>query len=88
MASALILYALGVDDKTVMDDYLLSNQFIKEKFAKYTKTYPQFNDLFIVKPEFLQAGLDQINKQYGNVDNFLTQQLKVDFEKIRNLYLY
>lgn len=88
MASALILYALGVDDKTVMDDYLLSNQFIKEKFAKYTKAYPQFNDLFIVKPEFLQAGLDQINKQYGNVDNFLTQQLKVDFEKIRNLYLY
>ena len=60
----------------------------KEKFEKYTKAYPQFNDLFIVKPEFLQAGLDQINKQYGNVDNFLTQQLKVDFEKIRNLYLY
>lgn len=88
MASALILYALGVDDKTIMEDYLLSNQFIKEKFEKYTKTYPQFNDLFIVKSEFLQAGLDQINKQYGSVDNFLTQQLKVDFEKIRNLYLY
>lgn len=88
MASALILYALGVDDKTVMEDYLLSNQFIKEKFEKYTKAYPQFNDLFIVKPEFLQAGLDQINKQYGSVESFLTQQLKVDIEKFRNLYLY
>lgn len=88
MASALILYALGMDDKTVMDDYLLSNQFIETKFDKYTQKYPELKDMFIVKPIFLQAGLDQIHKKYGNVENFLTQQLKVDLQKFRELYLY
>lgn len=88
MASALILYALGADDKTVMDDYLLSNKYIEAKFASYIKQYPNLLGLFSVKEEYLQAGLDAINKNYGNVDNFLTKKLKVDINKMRDLYLY
>lgn len=88
MSTALILYALGVDDKTVMDDYLTSNQFIEAKFAAYEKTYPEMRDMFLVKKDFLQAGLDQIKKEYGNVENFLTKQLNVDLKKFRELYLY
>ncbi len=88
MSTALILYALGMDDKTVMDDYLMSNQFIEAKFAAYEKAYPGMKDMFIVKSSFLQAGLNQIKKEYGNVDNFLTKQLNVDLNKFKKLYLY
>lgn len=88
MSSALILYALGADDKLVMDDYLLSNKYIEAKFAKEIKAYPNLLGLFSVKKEYLQAGLDAINKNYGNVDNFLTKKLNVDIKKMRELYLY
>lgn len=88
MASALILYALGMNDNTVMEDYLLSNQFIEAKFEKYIQAYPEFKDLFFVKESFLQAGLDKIKKDHGHVENFLTQKMNVDIEKFRALYLY
>lgn len=88
MASALILYALGADDKTVMDDYLLSNKYIEAKFESYIEQYPNLLGLFSVKQEYLQAGLDAINKNYGNVENFLVKKLNVDIEKMHELYLY
>lgn len=87
MATALILYALGADDKLVMDDYLLSNKYIEAKFAKEIKAYPNLLGLFSVKSEYLQAGLDAIKKNDGNVENFLTKKLNVDIKKMRGLYL-
>lgn len=88
MATALILYALGVDDQTIMEDYLLSNQYILEKFTAYIEAKPELMGLFSVKEAFLQAGLDTIITEHGSIDNFLTQQLKVDLTKFRQLYLY
>jgi len=88
MSAALILYALGADDKLVMDDYLLSNKYIEAKFAKEIKAYPNLLGLFSVKKEYLQAGLDAIKKNDENVENFLTKKLHVDIKKIRSLYLY
>lgn len=88
MATALILYALGADDKLVMDDYLLSNKYIEAKFAKEIKAYPNLLGLFSVKQEYLQAGLDAIKKNDGSVENFLTKKLNVDIKKFKELYLY
>lgn len=88
MATALILYALGADDKTVMNDYLLSNKYIEAKFASYIEQYPNLIGLFSVKQEYLQAGLDAINKNYGNVEKFLVKKLNVDINKMHELYLY
>lgn len=84
MSTVLILYALGADDKTVMDDYLLSNKYIE---AKEIKAYPNLLGLFSVKSEYLQAGLDAIKKNDGNVENFLTQKLNVAIKEFRELYL-
>lgn len=88
MSTALILYALGADDKLVMEDYLLSNKYIEAKFAKEIKAYLNLLGLFSVKSEYLQAGLDAIKRNYGSVDDFLTQKLNVDIKKMRELYLY
>lgn len=88
MATALILYALGVDDETIMEDYLLSNQYILEKFTIYIEAKPELMGLFSVKKNFLQAGLDTIITEHGSIENFLTEQLKVNLAKFRQLYLY
>ncbi|ANH83928.1 hypothetical protein A8C56_13600 [Niabella ginsenosidivorans] len=88
MATALILYALGLDENDIMNDYLMSNKYIEAKFATYIKAKPALLSLFSVKKEFLQAGIDRIKKDNGTVENFLTEKLNVDIPKFRELYLY
>ena len=88
MAAALILYALGVDDEIIMQNYLLSNIYLANKYSKYVEKYPAIKPLLEVKPEYLQSGIDWIRKDYGSVDNYLTTALKVDIPKFREMYLY
>jgi len=87
MGAALFLIALGVNEETVMADYLLSNQFIKDKFADKTAQYPFLAPLFRVEPQYLQAGLDRIKSDHGTIDNYLRDVLGVNPEKIREIYL-
>lgn len=88
MGAALILYSLGVDEQTIFQDYLLSNKYLADKYAAYKQQYPELSSLFEVKPEFLQAGLDQIKKDHGSVENYLTTILKVDLDRMKKIYLY
>lgn len=88
MAAALFLYALGVDEEIIMNDYLASNNYLGDKFAAYTAKYPQLIPLFEVKKEYLQAGIDQIKKDHTTVENYLTTILNVDLDKMKQLYLF
>lgn len=88
MGAALILSALGVDEETIYQDYLLSNVYLEDKYKSIKELYPQLASLFEVKKEFLQAGIEEIKKQYGSVDNYLVGKLDVDIHKMRSLYLY
>lgn len=53
MGSALFLSALGVDEQTIVKDYLLSNIYLANKYAKFKAENPKLSALFEVKPEFL-----------------------------------
>ena len=88
MASALILLALGVDEDTVMHDYLLSNEYLGDKYKTYIETYPQAAPLMVVDRSYLQAGLDKIKELYGSYDGYLTGTLGVDIPAFRDKYLY
>lgn len=88
MGAALILSALGVDEETILDDYLQSNIYLADKYAKYKDESPALKSLFEVQPEFLQAGLNRIKKDHGSVENYLTTVLNVDIKKMRQKYLY
>lgn len=88
MGAALFLYSLGVDEKTIMNDYLASNIYLANKYAKYKAENPALASLFEVKPEFLQAGIDRIKKDHGSVENYLTNVLDVDIAKMKSIYLY
>lgn len=87
MAAALVLFALGVDEKTVMEDYLLSKIFLNDKYAAFIEKYPRAESIFTVKRIFLQAGINQIKRDHGSIMNFLTKELKVDIVRMRRLYL-
>lgn len=88
MAAALILYALGVDDRTIMEDYLASRIYLSDKYQSIITKYPRAESIFTVKRPFLQSGINQIKRDHGSVEAFLVNILNVDIEKMRNMYLY
>ncbi|WP_029906511.1 tyrosine-protein phosphatase [Prevotella sp. 10(H)] len=87
MAAALVLFALGVDEETIMEDYLMSKIYLSDKYDAFIAKYPRAESIFTVKRTFLQAGLNQIKRDHGSIMNFLTKELKVDIIKMRRLYL-
>lgn len=87
MAAALVLYALGVDEETIMQDYLSSKIYLSDKYDAFIAKYPRAESIFTVKRMFLHAGINQIKRDHGTVMDFLTKVLKVDIVRMRRLYL-
>jgi len=82
--AATILTIAGVDRGTVMRDYLLSNEYLARttdsNAARATESRgPARGDamraLSSVRPEYLKAGLDEIEKIYGSFDNYVADGL-------------
>lgn len=88
MATALVYYALGVEEETIISDYLLSNTYLRDKYESIVKRYPQLSPVVSVDSAYLNAGLDKIKADYGTVENYLIKVLDVDISKMRSLYLY
>lgn len=80
VAAALFLISLGVEREAVMCDYLASAHYLEGK-------YPEGDDLFSVKPEFLEAALESVEERAGSVESYLTTALDVDLSRMRELYL-
>jgi protein-tyrosine phosphatase len=87
MAAALVLYSLGVDEQSIMEDYLSSKIYLSDKYDAFIAKYPRAESIFTVKRMFLQAGINQIKRDHGSVMNYLTKVLKVDIVRMRRLYL-
>lgn len=87
MATALILFSLGVSEKVVIHDYMLSKEYLADKYASVIEKYPKIEPLFTVRPEYLRAGINQIKRDHGTIEAFLINVLNVDIEKMRRLYL-
>ena len=86
-ATAMILSALKVDLDTIMDDYLASNIFLEQKYAHILKIDPNYKYLIDVLPEYLESSYEAINKNFGSVENYLTDILKVDLDLMKDLYI-
>ncbi|GAB6010611.1 tyrosine-protein phosphatase [Viscerimonas tarda] len=88
MGTALVLFALNVDEKVILEDYLASAMYLGDKYADITNEYPNLKPLYDVKPEFLLAGIEQLKKSYGSPENYLKKVLHVDIDLFRQKYLY
>ncbi|WP_374525709.1 tyrosine-protein phosphatase [Sphingopyxis sp.] len=94
LATALVLSALGVPRETIMSDYLLSNSALDMdklradaglKAAAAALPADVIQPLLDVEPAYLNAAFDQIDKDYGSVENYLKRELGVDRVAIQRL---
>lgn len=97
LASALLLYALGVPEYIIEEDYLASNLYIDpKKTINYSGTLPEpvqesMTALMSANSAYLNYVFDFIKENYGSVDNYLENKVRVSKGKtiiLRKLLLY
>lgn len=86
-AAAMFLSALGVDRETVIADYLMSAELVREKYAEEVTRYPEIAPLMTVHRRYIEGAFEVIDNEYGGVEKYLTEQLGVDIRLMRELYL-
>src|SRR5215831_9538591 len=90
-AVTLVLLALGVEEKDVLDHYLLSNEYRRAEVAWSLQQLSQYIDgelvrpLLEVRPQYLLAALRAIRKRFGSFDDYFTKMLKFDSDHRRHL---
>lgn len=83
-----ILYILGVDLDTIKEDYTYTNTVNYKKSRKYywlvrilgKKKATDLSNIFLAKPEYLETAIKVIDDNYGGLDNYITNELKVSDE--------
>jgi protein-tyrosine phosphatase len=93
IATALILYALGVDEETIMQDYEASNVYraaYNEKMSgmlvkMYGINQEAANALMGVNRKYLQATFNTITARYGTINNYLAKEMGLKNKQINKL---
>lgn len=95
VAAYLILRTLGVDETTIMEDYLASNQYRQAENERMKKLAGPYGDvvmeLMMVCPEYLQMSIDSIHQRYPNFFAYIEAEYGIDEQKVtwlREQYLY
>ena len=96
MAAVLLLYALGADEDTIKQDYLLTNDSYKDLIAESearaaeleltedeTKEY--VGTSAAVYEDFLNVAIDSVKTEYGSVQGYLTDGLGLSDDDINAL---
>ena len=98
IATALILYAVGVDEQTIKNDYLATNYYRQSDNVRMRKMLMDnyhlkeavVDDVLGVKEIYLKATFDAIQNKYGSVDKFLQSEMglnKSNLKKLRQKFL-
>jgi protein-tyrosine phosphatase len=92
IGAALILSALGVDRSIIMKDYAATNEYWKgnrgqvlQAMAKQGMDEKTIKSMLSANPAYLQSAFDAIDKQYGSMDKFLTQEMELTPAKLAQL---
>jgi len=96
--SAMILSAVGVDRKTIMNEYLMSNFYLyQDNRSNYRKGRLVGIDKevlasgFLVKEAYMNKVWEVIDKKYGGTDQYLEEKYGLTNEKrekLREIYTY
>lgn len=81
-ATAALLLLLGVDEPTVIEDYLLSNPYLEGKqeqllrvFAAHGGDPERLKAMMGVKAEYLQSAIAEARSSYGTIEGYFTDGL-------------
>ena len=92
--SAVLQMIAGADEDQIMYQYLLSNEYrrdlIDEKVLEKDEASGEVKAAIArvraeVEPEFLRAGIDEMNSRYGDLQTYLTEGLGLDQTTIDQL---
>jgi protein-tyrosine phosphatase len=86
LAAALLLLALGVDRETVYADYMLSAEYLKDKFAEWCFSSPHLKPVFTIHRDYLDMAFARIEDSYGGTSAYLREELGADTGFLRRLY--
>jgi protein-tyrosine phosphatase len=96
-AAAALLTLLGVPKETVMADYMRTNDYTLPQFQHAIDAFVAGGGersialaVLGVKPEYLEASLDEMRKQYGSVEKYFSEGLGIDSaqqEALRDRFL-
>jgi len=98
IAAALILYALGVDEETIMQDYLATNYYRASDNGKaiggmvkmYGLDEATAKNLMAAKEDYLNATFAAIRSKYGSVENYLEKEMGLgnkEIVRLKEMYL-
>jgi protein-tyrosine phosphatase len=96
IAAALILYALGVDEQTIYEDYEATNYYRRNENAKTIAQMTRYygldektaSNLMGAKKEYIAATFTTIRAQYGTIELYLDKVLGLTKAKIAILKKY
>lgn len=96
--TAYILYLLDVDEKIIIQDYLLSNihnrTYARKAFFEYLKKTKNLSlamnihKMFVCKKEYINSVLDLIYKDYPSVKEYLFDRLHIDPKEVETFKEY
>ena len=97
-ASVIVQELLGVDRAQIMEDYMITNEYLKPEvepliemiIARVQEDTPEIREtldyLFGAKEEFLTSLYETVKEIYGSFDAFAEQKLGIHEEKRRRLH--
>lgn len=96
-AAAALLTLLGVPKETVMADYVRTNDYLLPYYEKAIDGFAAKGGdrnilvaILGVKREYLEASFDEMQQQYGSIENYFSKGLGIDAagqQALRDLYL-
>lgn len=92
IAAMLILKLLGVDDETIIQDYMKSNECLDEQNIQFLENLgnESLKELVYVKKEYILLAMKAIQSKYDTFEQFLFHEYQLDelkIQKIRDFYL-
>ena len=94
-AAAITLIALGVSKEDVINDYMKTNQFTKERIEEiigqielmtlYQTDAEILRPLLGVEREYIETAFQTAEEKYGSLENFIRDGLNISDEEIQKL---
>jgi len=91
--AVLLLAALGVEWEIILEDYLLTNVYLKD-FAEFMSAQIAKNSevdqslimtIFQANKDYLNGALDVIHKSYGSIEQYMEEALDVGYDERERL---
>lgn len=95
IGTALLLTALGVPEKVIIEDYTMTNTFTAAEYESVMKTLKSQNaaaavingveGVYRVREDYIKASFDYIEKNYASVTDYINKALGITNDEISAL---